>query len=102
MVIHNNFKIIFVNFNKFTQDKVNERGKMPIKDLLKFIGGYPMIEHDWDENNWSWENAILKLRQFIAKRTNNIFSKPKEPNDIRENVSKKKLINWFNFYINIF
>lgn len=65
---------------------MNGRGKNPIKNLLEFIGGFPMIESEWDEVNWSWEGAILKLREFIAKRTNNIFRKPKDPNDIPENV----------------
>jgi hypothetical protein len=33
-----------------------------------------MIEQEWDEENWQWESAILRLRSYIAKKPNNIFS----------------------------
>lgn len=76
---------------------MNGRGKIPIKNLLEFIGGFPMIaKEEWDETNWSWKGAILKLREFIGKRTNNIF---KKPNDIQQNVRQKFTNYGFKYFL---
>ena len=59
-----------------------------------------MIEKEWDEDSCSWEGAILKLREFIGKRRDNIFRKPKEPNDIPENVRQQLLLEIIsNFFL---
>lgn len=59
----------------------------PLKDILKFIGGWPLIDKSWNEDEWEWGAAILKLREYVSKRSNNIFSKQKEPNNKDDTVS---------------
>lgn len=79
--------ILFINTLFCYIDLINERGVKPLKDILNFIGGWPLIDGEaWDEAAWNWEDSILKLREFITKRTNNIFRKPKEPRDKEDDV----------------
>lgn len=40
----------------------------------------------WNEAAWNWEDSILKLRELISKRTDNIFRKQKEPKDKGDDV----------------
>lgn len=80
-------------------DKVNERGSEPLKEVLNFIGGFPMIDNGWNEGGWEWESSVLKLRKYILKKSDNIFSKSQGANEISENVSDRKPYNCFkDFY----
>ncbi|KAG5675325.1 hypothetical protein PVAND_005236 [Polypedilum vanderplanki] len=90
-----NHKIAKLLFNQCTDyDRINERGKEPIIKLFQKIGGFPMIEQNWNENEWEWENAILKLRYYISKKATNIFENDEE-NDIFADISQNK-----NFALN--
>lgn len=40
----------------------------------------------WNEAAWNWEDSILKLRELISKRADNIFRKQKEPKDKGDDV----------------
>lgn len=77
-------------------DKINERGVAPMKEILTFIGGWPLIEGDgWNESDWEWETSILKLRELIAKRMNNIFAKEKQPKEEEASVDRVERFSFF-------
>lgn len=81
---------------------INERGVKPLKDILNFIGGWPIIDGEaWDKAAWNWEDSILKLRKLITKRTDNIFRKPKEPRDKEDDVRTFVSFKYNFYYIDI-
>lgn len=52
-------------------EKIKELGNRPILDVLEVMGGWPVLKGaDWNETNWSWENSLLKLREFVGYRKN--------------------------------
>lgn len=49
-----------------------------------------MIDENWNEENWDWENAILNLRYYISNKSTNIFENDEENEvlaDIPQTVS---------------
>jgi hypothetical protein len=64
-------------------EKVNQRGKQPLEDILNFIGQWPIIVgKDWNESDWDWEKSILKFRKIINKKDDNIFTGKEQTNEI--------------------
>lgn len=45
-------------------DKIEKIGLQPLKDMLKELGGWPVLEGDsWDEENFSWIETVYKFRE---------------------------------------
>ena len=42
---------------------VEERGLQPTKDVLQKLGGWPVLEKDWDESSFDWKEAVYKFRK---------------------------------------
>ena len=38
------------------QEKIEELGLEPIKDILKHLGGWPVLTHWWDDSKFRYEN----------------------------------------------
>ena len=50
---------------KFSSTAVIERrADGPLKDLLSWLGGWPVLDPDWDENNFDLTDVMAKLRLF--------------------------------------
>lgn len=79
-------------------EKVNDRGKAPILNLLNAIGRFPIIEgKNWDESQWdneTWKKTVLKFRKYVSKQDDDIFSSNKETNNLIDTVSSNEL--YFN------
>lgn len=43
--------------------KLEEIGLKPLKDMLKKFGGWPVLEDNWDESNFKWEELIYMFRK---------------------------------------
>ena len=43
-------------------DKLESIGLAPVKSLLQTLGGWPVLESDWDENTFSWDETNYKFR----------------------------------------
>lgn len=77
----------------------------PLKEILSFLGGWPLNEGEgWNEDGWQWEESILKLREFISKRTNNIFSKEKDQQESDKTVfitnrERNSAFKMFGFFL---
>lgn len=71
--------------------KVNEVGMEPLKDLLKFLGGWPVLEgRNWDEKKFSgWDKTLLAFRKYVNKYEDNIFNYKREAKD-KKDVRMKK------------
>ena len=45
-------------------DNIEKIGLQPMKDMLKKLGGWPVLEGDsWDEENFSWIDTVYKFRE---------------------------------------
>lgn len=44
-------------------EKIEELGLSAIKNVLKSIGGWPVLESDWNDVTWTWQNATIKCRE---------------------------------------
>lgn len=44
-------------------EKIEELGLSAIKNVLKAIGGWPVLESDWNEAEWTWQKATIKCRE---------------------------------------
>lgn len=42
---------------------VEERGLTPTKEVLKKLGGWPVLEDDFDEENFDWKETVYKFRK---------------------------------------
>merc|ERR1712112_285300 len=46
------------------EDKIEEIGFQPLKDMLHKMGGWPVLEGDsWDESSFSWIDTVYTFRQ---------------------------------------
>lgn len=67
----------------FRTEQVNEHGREPILNVIKAIGHWPMVQgKSWDDSKWEWKDAILKLRKYISKKDDDIFSGKEIVNEI--------------------
>lgn len=78
--------IFNINFKRkiIFQDRVNERGKEPIINLIKATGQWPMLEgKNWDETQFDVKKTILNFRKYISKSDEDIFASGTETNEVR-------------------
>lgn len=45
-------------------DLIKERGIEPLLELLKELGGWPLLDPNWDEQNFNWLELVAKLRKY--------------------------------------
>ncbi|KAF5294753.1 hypothetical protein FQA39_LY00237 [Lamprigera yunnana] len=46
------------------EELINERAEKPLLKLLKQLGGWPIIESNWDEKQFDWLYLIAQLRLY--------------------------------------
>lgn len=63
----------------------------PLKDLLKYLGGWPVFEGDnWDDSKFvGWEKTIRAFRKYVNKYEDNIFNYKRDAKD-KKDVRMKK------------
>ena len=44
-------------------DKLEAIGIEPVKELLKELGGWPVLSDSWDENSFKWDEAVYNFRK---------------------------------------
>ena len=45
-------------------DRIEKIGLEPLKNMLKKLGGWPVLEGDkWDEDNFTWIDTVYKFRE---------------------------------------
>lgn len=42
---------------------MEERGLTPTKEILKTLGGWPVLEKDWNEEAFDWKETTYKFRK---------------------------------------
>lgn len=47
-------------------DDADKRGVEPFRKLIDAVGGWSMLDGDWDEKAWDLENSIMKLREYVG------------------------------------
>lgn len=53
---------------------IEDRGMKPLADLLKELGGWPVVEGDsWSEDDFNWIETVKKFRR-MGLETQSIFS----------------------------
>lgn len=45
-------------------DLIEKRGLEPLKELLKSLGGWPLLEKNWDEKSFDWLKLVANLRRY--------------------------------------
>ncbi|KAL7034173.1 hypothetical protein ACKWTF_007877 [Chironomus riparius] len=48
-------------------DDADKRGVEPFRKLIDAVGGWPMLDGDWDEKAWDLEDSIMKLREYVGQ-----------------------------------
>lgn len=44
---------------------IEERGLDPLYKVTEKLGGWPVVKGDsWDEDNWTWVEAVKKFRKL--------------------------------------
>lgn len=63
----------------------------PLKDLLKYLGGWPVFEGDnWVDSKFvGWEKTIRAFRKYVNKYEDNIFNYKRDAKDIKDVRIKK-------------
>lgn len=79
-----------------------KRGKEPLLNILKRLGGWPVVEgNQWNENGtWTWTDAIGKFRK-IGFETNYLVSAVVSA-DLKNSTSKKLHVRRLHLITSIF
>lgn len=58
------FECRFLFYRKIIfSDKIEKQGLGPIKEMLKSLGGWPVLEGDkWNEGEFTWKDSVYKFR----------------------------------------
>ena len=48
-------------------EKIEEKGLTPLLDLLKKFGGWPVLEDDWNEDNFKWYGTFFVISVTFKK-----------------------------------
>lgn len=41
---------------------IDQRGATPVTNVLNSMGGWPVVESNWNEAAWNWEQAVAASR----------------------------------------
>lgn len=45
-------------------DQIEKRNVEPLLELLESLGGWPLLDKNWDEKNFDWLELVANLRRF--------------------------------------
>ena len=45
------------------EERIERNGLQPLQDMLKNLGGWPVLEENWDETSFSWIDSTYKFRR---------------------------------------
>lgn len=45
------------------KDKIEQLGLEPAQEMLKKLGGWPVLEKNWDEGSFSWKDSVYRFRK---------------------------------------
>lgn len=45
-------------------EKIEKRGIEPLLELLETLGGWPLLDKNWDEKNFDWLELVANLRRY--------------------------------------
>ncbi len=48
-------------------DELDYTGSKPLLDLIKQVGGWPLLGSSWDESQFQWEELYVVLREMNVK-----------------------------------
>ena len=50
----------------FNTATIEERGTIPVDNVLTAMGGWPVVlaQGNWNENDWSWQQSVAWSRSF--------------------------------------
>lgn len=93
-------QFFFKNFLQLLKDLIEKQGLDPLKEILKELGGWPVLMGDeWKDENFNWTNIITKHRQigsvvfYFMKFEIDKFSE----NSIR-NAIHVIILNYYEFF----
>ena len=52
---------------------IDDRGHEPLTELLRQLGGWPVLDADWDETGFDLETSVAKLRLFGSRALVNMW-----------------------------
>lgn len=54
---------------------INKRGDLPMENLIKYLGSWPMTKNaDWNEKEWNLYDILLKIHQEFTSSGGPLFS----------------------------
>ena len=59
--------MFIINFYKFNHnlESRDKAGLKDLKELIQSIGGWSMIDSNWDAENYHWEDAYAKVNELV-------------------------------------
>ena len=48
-------------------DELDYTGSKLLLDLIKQVGGWPLLDSSWDESQFQWEELYVALREMNVK-----------------------------------
>jgi len=52
---------------------IDDRGHEPLTDLLTELGGWPVLDPNWDESKFDLETVVAKLRLYGSRALVNMW-----------------------------
>ena len=49
------------------EERIEKIGLEPLKNMLRELGGWPVLEKDWDASNFSWIESVYNFREPYFK-----------------------------------
>ena len=80
----------------------NKAGLKDLKDLIKSIGGWSLIDLNWNPENYHWEDAYVQTQLIIDSISNIGFpfhiSMTKDVKNLSENIIEVFILNKCKFF----
>ena len=58
--------IIYIKLLKLFKDARNKDGIDQVRKFLKLIGGWPVIDSNWNAEKYDWEDTYVKINQLLG------------------------------------
>ena len=85
----------------FLIESRNKAGLTHLKEIVNSIGGWPLIDSNWNPENYHWEDAYPKAKLLYGSEFPFSLSVTKDVKNLSENVVEVIILTNYRFEIQI-